>query len=251
MIKKLLTLLVALSVVGCYAGETSLMKIDKGGKSSSLPKNVASIGLLSLGFYNISLKYERSLKPWCSVRLHGGMMIPHSSSVIESVEDLVNENSSTKMSNELWGWHIKPEFVCYPGKKGSPKGYYIGGYGKVDHYGLTMNVQTTKNEYDNGLGITRVGGGLIMGYQWLIANRVSIDFWFFGIGVDYYMMSASYKAKASESLSADDKKDIEDNVKAISADAAVKYINGREAKVDFPGIIFPCSRFGLSVGVAF
>lgn len=180
------------------------------------------------------------------------MMIPHSSSLLESESESSNNGSVTKIENELNGWHVKPEFVFYPGSKGSPKGYYVGLYGKVDKYGITIPTETETNSFDVTGSFMRIGGGMIMGYQWLIKDKVSIDWWFLGLGLDSYTLSFESSSKNSEVITEEDKEEIKNSVTFMGKSPTVETSNNnKDVKVDFPSFLFPCFRFGLSVGYAF
>jgi len=246
MIKKLLLLFCTAVAINAIAQDS--------------PKNVVSLNLFSLSTGTISLKYERAIKPWCSARIHAGYMLPHEfkalSNQLNSTADEQDQSYSTTTSNiktELNGWHIKPEFVFYTGSE-AVRGYYIGLYGKIDRYSITFPVTVDHEKWKETGGINRIGGGMIMGYQWLIADKVSIDWYFLGLGIDSYTFD--FKAKSNSSTVTNiSQADLDDAEQQLS-DAGLSGFKAEKTssnsfKITSPSKLFPCFRTGLSIGYAF
>jgi hypothetical protein len=228
----------------------------KAQRSGDNPKNVASLNLFSLGFQNISLKYERGLTPWMSARINGGFMIKHSYSFLDDAladssggRDINSDFVKTGMS----GWHVMPEILFYPGKKGATKGFYIGLYGKVDKYKFEMPVDVGDGyEYKGVASVGRVGGGMIMGCQWLIKDKVSIDWYFLGLGYNSNTLAVKVEKNGVWDITDEAVEDIESSFTDLpvvgSKIKAEKDVNSIKVSVPFS---MPAFRFGLSVGYAF
>ena len=126
-------------------------------------KNVFKTNLLSpiVGSYNFF--YERAIAKKASLQLGVGFVNLNIGASAGSA------SSSTKMS----GYRITPEFRFYPSSnKSAPKGFFVGPY--ITYQDLTLKV-TNSAGVEGKASLTTFGGGLILGYQWLISDIVALD----------------------------------------------------------------------------
>ncbi len=147
----------------------------------------------------------------------------------------------------------------YPGRKGAGKGLYISLYGRyvlfdIDHlqysYETDNSVSYNVPWVSNSKGIA---GGILVGMQKRIKNRIVIDF--YTLGLHYGALTGSLASKKDLSgLSEQDrtnvKEDLEDlfylnNHKYLSATVNDSGINGKISG-SFLGI-----RSGICLGIAF
>lgn len=211
-------------------------------------KNRLSINILSLSLQNVSVKLERSVTSWASARVHAGFMPSHDIEIISK-----SKGASTKVENTLKGWHIKPEFVCYPSATNEPQGYYVGIYGKTDRYQLAFPSNKGGVQREISGGITRFGCGVMFGYQWVIKDVISIDWNFLGLGLDAYYFDLVVKSDdKSDILTKEEARDLQDdlNDNGLFGKFKVESINS-STKITSPAIALPNFRFGLSIGYAF
>ena len=173
-------------------------------------KNVVKLNLPSLAVGNIYLSYERVLTDKKSVNVAVSFM--PSKGLMFS--DLLSKNNSTSVNSDdsglkyedikMSGFSVTPEFRFYTARrKEAPRGFYVAPYIKYQMINFKGDYTKTytNNDYPNGhtahfngkgnYGV--MAAGVLLGYQWLIADRVSIDWSFFGLGL------GNYKLKLTES----------------------------------------------------
>ncbi len=142
------------------------------------PKNAIKVNLFSPILKTGSFFYERAISETSSLNL--GFLFT------------AMKAGDTKFS----GFAITPEYRFYLGENGAMDGFYVAPYARYSSF-------TLKNEdsnYDFGSGnttsieeskatLTSIGGGLVIGRQWIFKERISLDMF---IGPSY--SSASIKA---------------------------------------------------------
>lgn len=218
-------------------------------------KNVVKLNLFALGLNNISLQYERALHKNISVALQVGFIPSHGlPTQIES--QVPSDLSKLKFS----AFNITPEVRIYPGKKElkqAPRGFYFAPYYRYMSFSVSGFV-TYPDSSNYPIVVDRSASGsftlkgssfgLQLGYQWIIANKVSIDWWILGFhgGV----------GKAIGNFNADNSSGAEDMQQQFSsmelAKGTVKAsVSGNNVKVDASGFPLPGIRAGLCIGVAF
>lgn len=96
---------------------------------------------------------------------------------------------------------------------------------------------------------TGIGGGLMLGYQWVISNKVSIDWWILGIHGGTSAVHMRVDAAGIGESSEDVRKQLDD----IDIPGATKTssVSGNTAKLDITGLPFFGVRTGFCIGIAF
>jgi len=209
-------------------------------------KNVVRLGLGGLGYRNINLDFERALKENQAISLNLGILIPRTipSALVEDVElDF----------NDLKGISIAPEYRFYTGSKKALNGFYIAPYLKYSSYGISASGSYDGTYGDVSAKFSTLGGGMQLGTQWLINDRVSIDWSFFGIGLNRNTLSMRFETNDNEV----DFENIEDDMRAGLDDLpnfitkSIKTESGSDyAKIKAP-VFLPAFRSNLSIGIAF
>ena len=222
--------------------------------SGDNPKNVIKINVFALGLSNFSFQYERVLGQKYAVAL-GFSMMP-SRNLPTLLSDL--DSSKTLSKLKISDWSITPEFRWYPGtKQGAPHGFYLAPYLRYSNTDLTLPYEYTLSgmgsRTDNIEGnYTGFGGGLMMGAQWLIKQKFSIDWWILGghygsgsssvsIAADYTSLSATQRAEVKAKL---DKTELP--VGKINSS-----ITDTGAKINIDKLPYFGLRGGLTIGYAF
>lgn len=153
--------------------------------------NVVKIKPVRLGLKQLSLEYERVIIPRLSASLNFTYQMPYQIAQVDL------DGSSP----ELTGYSISPAIRFYPNiAKETPRGFYLEGFFKYNKNELTLPYSVdissildpnapptpsgfpTTSQYDLIGSLTMVGGGIALGTQWLIADRVSIDWKWLGFG---------------------------------------------------------------------
>lgn len=230
------------------------------------------MNLSSLAFNNYSFSYERAIARKITVSAGYSFLpetkmsdIPVFSKAMEyasegeetdgeedeMMEAIENGNLSTSA--------ITGEIRFYTGKNPGARGFYASVYGRYSTFNANY-----MGEYEDGWGtvhdlpykgtLNGFGGGVMLGAQWLIAKRVTFD-WYI-IGGHFGKLTGNLNAMADLSdLSQEEKQDLEDEIEEMFNSGGKSYIeatvddNGMRAKVNgpFAGI----RGFGFNIGIAF
>ena len=229
-------------------------------------KNILKMNLTSLLLYNNSLSYERSLsrkitfvagyRYMPTIRTTtsylGGRIFENYK---ENDEQLANNMHSTYLGNNT----LTGEIRFYAGKKPGARGFYLSLYGRYMDFNIAFphEHETESRIYTipfNGK-VTAFAGGLMIGSQWLIARRVTLDWYILGghygklkidmPGIsDLSTMTAAEKRILKEELGV---ANIGMN-REFKVDASVSD-NGAQIGGSLP--FFGLRGFGLNLGIAF
>lgn len=235
-------------------------------------KNSIKMNLSSLAFSNYSFSYERAIAR--KITLVGGYsFLPtttiSSIPVVDKAIEMTSESEDFEDGEEFEealkkgkaaSSAITGEIRFYTGKKPGARGFYASIYGRY----TTMDLSYL-DVYEDALGIEHdlpynatlkgFSGGIMLGAQWLIAKRVTFD-WYI-VGGHYGSVSGDLTAKVDLSmLSEQDKAELEEEIEDMFeysdgksyVDATVKD-NGMFGKVKGPfgGI----RAVGFNIGIAF
>lgn len=224
--------------------------------------NNVKLGLGSLAYKNINLTYERSITSNISV----------SANVIWNVKSryrilkLIVPSERHQYIPTVGGFVFIPEVRYYFGDKDPLRGFYTAIYLKYASYKVASPVVnfTSKNiptEFYIRPGFTTVGFNF--GYQWIIADRVSIDWMIGGAGLGKNRFSFGFKSEDEISATRDeianeisnssvkqvlDYMDIDVNEIAQAIPENVSTDRFNSSKLGFTMLDF---RMGLKIGYAF
>ncbi|MDA3912108.1 MAG: DUF3575 domain-containing protein [Bacteroidales bacterium] len=163
----------------------------------------------------LRLNYEYTLDDNKSVVIMAGTMLPHKIPSLIYNSDAIEEEfgGDVNLQNRFSGYMFGAQFRFYVGESTVPAGFYVAPYFKYHRYSIKTSVlyenyitesqyqdlnddEQTHAEYvgpDNYLyantgifdgSLSRLGGGLALGYQWHINDALTIDWTFIGIGVE-------------------------------------------------------------------
>jgi len=209
-------------------------------------KNVVRLGLGGLALGNFNFDAERALTDNQSLSLNLGVLFP------QQLPEALADGSDLEF-DKISGISIAPEYRFYTRSKKALNGFYLAPYLKYSSYSIGAS-----GSYDGTTGsvngkLSTFGGGLQLGTQWLIKDRVSIDWSFFGIGINSNTIDLQFESNDSEV----DFEGIEDNVRGELNDLPPFIVNRIETesgsnyarvKAPFP---FFALRSSLSIGIAF
>ncbi len=218
--------------------------------------NVLKINIFALPLQNFSFQYERAFTHKSSLAL-GFSFMP--SRNLPSV--LTNADSSGTLKRmTISGFSFTPEYRWYPGSEdGAPNGFYLAPYLRYAKYSLNSTVTYTDNTsgktYANPVSASYggIGGGLMIGAQWLIKGKFSIDWWI--LGAHFGSGNADLKvigdfASIPANARADLKTQLDDIAKSAKIGTATSEITNTSAGINWVGP-FAGFRTGLTLGWAF
>lgn len=227
-------------------------------------KNSVKINLSSLALNNYNFNYERSLSRKVSF-VAGYRTMP--SSVIGELpltdkiftkvdnEKLRNDLNKISASNQTY----TGEFRFYGGKHAGARGFYLSLYGRYAKFDVDYDYDYTSNSNQSykvplKSTLTGYGGGLMFGAQWLIAKRVTFDWYIIGAHYGKLIGDGAGKVDLS-SLTDSEKQHLKVNLESIVTVKDKKYLDatvnnaGITTKTDAPFV--GVRGLGFSVGIAF
>ena len=228
-------------------------------------KNVIRLGIPSLFAGQANGYYERMISDRISVSTQVGYAWP--SNLPFFVESRLNDSlsgasSDINLSDAQWngGVVVAPEVRFYTGKsKEGPRGFYVAPRLSFAMYSAllsgthTYGLNNTLTAQDNAtLRFSNFGLNAQLGVQWLIKDRVVIDWSFLGIGLGRGALNGQYETDDTADLD-DWLADVKNAIQENNLDQLVNAVASREGNViKVAGASFvPIVRTGLSIGVAF
>ncbi len=222
-------------------------------------KNQLKMNLMGLVMRNYSFQYERVIGRKFSVAL-GYSFIPNGGIPLKSsIESQITDDEETKKtlnSLELSASTITPEFRFYLSKKAG-KGFYFAPFYrhskyKVSNYKWTYtDSETQKEEEINASGeVSANTFGLMMGTQFKLSKRMSLDWWI--LGPNFGSATGSILGTTTQTLSAENQQEIRDELNDIDIsfiDTKVE-VNEHGGKLLFDGG-WGGIRTGLTLGFWF
>lgn len=214
-------------------------------------ENLIKVGLSDIVYGDYSLSYERMINSNNSLTLKVGYLQPNSSLLIKPTYFSTSELTVKSVDG---GFNTSAEYRFYLGKQKAPRGFYVAPYaryGQINGVYTDVVRETLFNVSSTG---SMMGVGVQLGAQWLIKNLISIDFSFFGAGIERYCAKLQYKTADRtdydyNKITGDIYNYIDDvNYLAKRLTFDVHNPNYMVAKLPF---LFPGFRFSVSVGVAF
>ncbi len=120
-------------------------------------KNLIKINLLSPIVRTASLFYERAVSESISTQL--GFFY-----------------TAASISNtEFRGFGLTPEVRIYLSDKGAPQGFFVAPFVRYQNYELTYDGEEVLE--DSEATVQGIGGGLLIGGQWVFKDIISLDVW--------------------------------------------------------------------------
>lgn len=268
--KILLTIFAASMFIGVNAQDNNV-KINL--------MNVVAMGDVRLG-------YERVINENLTVQGNLGFLVPRKVPTFFFDEEAVEAEygGEIEFGSKATGYNLSFELRYYPGSKGAPRGFYLAPYLKHNHWGINVDAgfrydvtavqyadlttdqqatavpsadpfkpyTLTATGYYKG-AFNQTGGGLMLGYQWLVSDKVSIDWNFFGLGIESDIVKLSLSTDAPDVDYQDWAEELDLATQSNSdfpVDVIVE-VESDEIKIKTSRFILPMPRFGFSVGYAF
>ncbi len=213
--------------------------------------NTFKLGLSDAFLGNFNFSYERTVSEKNSIQFKIGYWQP-------TLSVFISENTITPEAYELQeargGLNTSLEYRFYTSQGNAQKGLYIAPYLRYINQSAMFTDEIDGDLFDVDTRLNSVGIGGQIGYQFVINEIFTIDFYFFGAGVDRHAVKLKYTLQTPQS--GFDYNTITDDVSEVFED--INYLekrlkhevnsNNLTSKLPF---LFPGFRFGVNLGVAF
>jgi len=208
-------------------------------------KNLLKMNLISLALKTFSVQYERAIHKKISVGV-GLRLMPKGSLPFSSSFDSIDEQLG---SLELGNLAITPEIKFYMGK-GVFKGLYVAPFLRYANYNAFINYEF---ESENTTGtmplsgkLNTFTGGILLGAQWRIVNKVYFDWSIFGPQYGF----SSGELSGAKALNAQEQQSLRDQLNDIDLPVGkVKStVTGNGANVKFDG---PWAGIRANIGIGY
>lgn len=221
-------------------------------------QNAIKLLPLNLPLNCLSLEYEHMLNEKNSLEF--GIGIPLTGSFVNKFGMDWSEEENI-LNDKLGIFNLRAAYRHYTGKSMLPKGFYIAPYlnfvslsasaDNVRYVDDTAEPYSYQENYDTKLH--SFGLGCQLGYQFLIAKRITLDLYFFGLEAGLGTVDATiYSSNLDEvsNIEEDIQKEVDDFPNFLRKRIEVNS-SGNNINVKGKSIIHPWYRGGLSLGVAF
>ncbi len=223
-------------------------------------KNVIKFLPVNLLFNSTSFEYERKFSAKSSFTV--GVGIPSSKPFISK---FYKGAKPTDISNDLLStMAIRAAYRHYSGHHTQAAGFYFSPYLKYQTYTMSgKSSQTTSPDFGNPILFTEeikvegstMSAGLQWGVQFMIAKRVAIDFYFFGIEAGLANFDGKVTSSESDPTVMNEmKKNVDDfisNMPSFLGDKFTTSQTGSTIGVKGSSVPYPWYRGGISIGFAF
>ena len=223
-------------------------------------KNVIKLNLPSIALKHYMLQYERVINNRQSIAIGIGFSpsvdLPFKNTLMDQFsdnEDAKNAIESTRFKKIT----ITPEYRFYLGKKGAPAGFYLAPFVRYTNMTIDQDYRFTPSSgIEHTAHLTGkfngVGGGLMIGAQWLLGKNVTLDWWI--AGPFFGTMKADFHGVDDMSdMSPADKADLKNDIESIEIPLWKTEATVGENTIDakLTGPFYGVRGFGLSVGFRF
>ena len=214
-------------------------------------ENSVKIGFTDafLGHYN--LNYERHLTGNNSVQFKIGFLKPTSSPFIS---DETITPSAYVLENSKGGLNTSLEYRFYVNSEEAGTGFYVAPYLRYLNQKMNYSDEIDGNNYGVDFKVNLLGAGAQLGYQLILEERFILDFYFFGAGLDYYMVNMKYQLKQPDpgfnySSITDDVSEVFEDINYLHKKLDHN-VNNDNLLTKLP-FFFPGFRIGVNAGFIF
>lgn len=233
---------------------TSLMAQQEKKEEQEIDKNLIKLNLPALALKNISLQYERAIARKTTLagtfRFMPTGSIPLKSTFIKLADDPDVERQINNL--HVGNFAFMPEIRFYLGKKGAFRGFYLGPFASIARYNADLLFEYDDNTVTKTIPldghVSTITGGLMIGSQFRLSNRVYLDWWI--LGPNYG--SSNGKVAGQKSLSASEQQSLRDEFASLDIPLTefTYEVNSNGATLNFNGP-WAGLRSGLCLGIRF
>jgi len=207
--------------------------------------NMVKLNFGSFLFKSFSAQYERALQKKMTVGIGFRFMPKSSLPFSSSLESADEQIASLKTSNIA----ITPEARFYFGK-GVFKGFYVAPFVRFANYNASIDyaydVDNTTEYIPLKGNLTTFTGGVLIGAQWRIANKVYFDWSIFGPQYGF----SNGKISGKKSLNAEEQQSLKEELDGIDLPLGkmTSTVDGNGATVKFNG---PWAGIRANLGIGY
>jgi len=216
-------------------------------------ENVIKLGLSGMSYGMYSLSYERQISPKSSLNLLLGYWNVNAGLFSN---DTLEFGDGFGISSYKYGLNGVLDYRFYVGKQEGMRGLYIGPYARYWSHSAVLYDKINGIDFDVNSKVSSIGLGFQMGYHWIISDRISIDWYFIGMGIERMNINIEYIAKVPGYTYTGDQ-DIQVDIKDVFNDFDYLYkrikteiIPGENATAKLP-FFAPGIKTGFSIGYVF
>lgn len=222
--------------------------------------NIIKANLTGLFFRSYGGQFERVINRRISLGLSYRNMpegpVPFKDFIIRQVGDGDQETIDQINSLRLSSWAITPELRFYPGRKGFGNGFYIAPfYRYASHTAGNVSVEYqgtgAANRIDMSGQLSSHTGGLMIGAQWTLGQKLVLDWWI--LGPHYGSGSGELRGLSSVPLTPSEQADLKNELESIDYPFGIKAdvtVNASGAYVQMKGPMAGV-RAGICLGFRF
>ncbi|MEL6676318.1 MAG: DUF3575 domain-containing protein [Bacteroidota bacterium] len=202
---------------------------------------------LGLAGRNLTIGYEYVTNDRQSVAVNLNLSLGLPGAASDALADELSAGGTTGAVS-LSGFSITPQYRFYGAKKGAPQGFYIAPFLRFGNRNITATGSYDGQSADIDFSTTALGAGFQLGTQWLIKERVSIDWYFLGLGANFQAFSGRFVSDEILSIEDDIRQQINDL--PIIGDRLEYSVSGNELLAEI-SLLIPFFRSGISLGIFF
>jgi hypothetical protein len=214
-------------------------------------ENIIKTGITNAFFGDFNLSYERIINDKNSIQVKAGYFNPMTSFITS--ENWITPNEYTFV-NDKGGFHTSVEYRFYLAEGKSMQGFYLAPFIRHFNQRVLFTDMIDGDKFNVDLRALNFGIGAQLGYQMIIKDWFTLDFYFMGLSLDHY--TGKFKYTLYQPRSGFNYASITDNIDKTFED--YKFLSNNlthhvkttqdDVKVPFflPGI-----RIGISAGIAF
>jgi len=216
-------------------------------------ENVIKLGLSGMGYGMYSLSYERAITPKSSMNLNLGYWNINASLINNDPFEIGDGFGINTFKS---GFNGAIDYRFYVGTQDGLKGLYIGPYLRYWNYSAILYDEINSENFDINTKISSIGLGFQMGYHWIINDKISIDWYFIGLGaerfntrLEYVAKSAGYTYTGAQNIE-DDIKDVFNDFDYLQKRITTEVVPNKNTTAKLP-FFFAGVKTGFSIGYAF
>ncbi|MEL6673982.1 MAG: DUF3575 domain-containing protein [Bacteroidota bacterium] len=174
----------------------------------------------------------------------GGQLVDVTLDGVETTDVLITDGKQT-------GLQINPSIRFYSKKKNAPEGLYLAPGLQFTRSSLSPGLEVDQDVTQVDINVTAGGLALDIGYQWVLADIVTIDWTFVGFGFRYASVSGTASIEgADDARTAELVQDLNDYFDEIDGLNLEFAQDGTAASIT-QGLPWPILRARLAIGVLF
>jgi hypothetical protein len=213
-------------------------------------ENNIKTNLMGALYGNYGLTYERETIKGQTISLTGAYwnldygFLP--------VADWFNFSGSVRLTDMYSGFNTNLEYRFYMNKN-TLNGFYMAPYLRYAQHNFMLHDEIRESNFDVETKISGIGAGFQMGYQWIIGNGFTLDWFFVGLGVERYLINGNYVTANSSAFNystiVNDVRDVFEGWNYFEQRLTTEPHSDRlHVKLPFIG---PGFKSGFSIGYAF